>query len=96
MVDKKNQQTRGDFMNEKELLERITVNPKIFGGKPIIRGRRLAVEHVLGMLAAGDTAETILEGYPWLEQEDIQACLVYARRVVGHERIEPLQVESQA
>jgi uncharacterized protein (DUF433 family) len=83
-------------MNEKELLERITVNPKIFGGKPIIRGRRLAVEHILGMLAAGDTAETILEGYPWLEQEDIQACLVYARRVVGHERIEPLQVESQA
>ena len=83
-------------MNDKELLERITVNPKIFGGKPIIRGRRLAVEHVLGMLAAGDTAETILEGYPWLEQEDIQACLVYARRVVGHERVEPLQVESQA
>ena len=83
-------------MNEKELLERITVNPKIFGGKPIIRGRRLAVEHVLGMLAAGDTAQTILEGYPWLEQEDIQACLVYARRVVGHERIEPLQVEFQA
>jgi uncharacterized protein (DUF433 family) len=83
-------------MNEKQLLERITVNSKIFGGKPIIRGRRLAVEHILGMLAAGDTAETILEGYPWLEQEDIQACLVYARRVVGHERIEPLQVESQA
>ena len=82
-------------MNEKELLERITVNPKIFGGKPIIRGRRLAVEHVLGMLAAGDTAEMILEGYPWLELEDIQACLVYARRVVGHERVEPLQVESQ-
>jgi uncharacterized protein (DUF433 family) len=60
-------------VNEKELLQRITVNPKIFGGKPIIRGRRLAVEHVLGMLVAGDTAETILEGYPWLELEDIQA-----------------------
>jgi uncharacterized protein (DUF433 family) len=41
-------------MNEKQLLERITVNPKIFGGKPIIRGRRLAVEHILGMLAAGE------------------------------------------
>ena len=65
-------------MNEKNLLERITVNPKIFGGKPIIRGRRLAVEHVLGMLAAGDSIETILEGYPWLAAEDIQACLVYA------------------
>lgn len=62
-------------MDENKLLERITVNPKIFGGKPIIRGRRLAVEHVLGMLAAGDTPETILKGYPWLEREDIQACL---------------------
>jgi len=83
-------------MNETELLERITVNPKIFGGKPIIRGRRLAVEHVLGMLAAGDSPETLLEGYPWLEKEDIQACLVFARRVVGHERVEPLKFEPVA
>ena len=74
-------------MDETRLLERVTVNPKIFGGKPIIRGRRLAVEHVLGMLAAGDTPETILSGYPWLEPKDIQACLVYARRLVGHERV---------
>ena len=81
-------------MDENELLKRITVNPKIFGGKPIIRGRRLAVEHVLGMLAAGDTAETIVEGYAWLEPEDVQACLVYARRHVGHERIEPLTIET--
>jgi uncharacterized protein (DUF433 family) len=76
-------------MSETELLERIMVNPQIFAGKPIIRGRRLAVEHILGMLAAGDTPETILEGYSWLEPEDIQACLVYARRLVAHERIEP-------
>ena len=75
-------------MAERDLLARITINPKIFGGKPIIRGRRLAVEHVLGMLAAGDTAETLLEGYPWLEPEDIRACLLYARRYVGHERID--------
>ncbi|MFW6163095.1 MAG: DUF433 domain-containing protein [Planctomycetota bacterium] len=81
-------------MDEKALLERITVNPKIFGGKPIIRGRRLAVEHVLGMLAAGDSVETVLEGYPWLEREDILACLAYARKVVGHERVEPLVVET--
>lgn len=81
-------------MNETELLKRITANPEIFGGKPIIRGRRLAVEHVLSMLAAGDTPETILEGYPWLEREDIQACLVYARRLVGHERIEPISIDS--
>jgi uncharacterized protein (DUF433 family) len=82
-------------MDEKKLLERITINPKIFGGKPIIRGRRLAVEHILGMLAAGDTADTILEGYPWLELEDIHACLAYAHRVVGHERIEPFVINEQ-
>lgn len=80
-------------MNEQQLLERITVNSKIFGGKPIIRGRRLAVEHILGMLAAGDTIETLLGAYPWLEREDVQACLVYAQRLVGHERIEPLLIE---
>lgn len=72
--------------NEKDLLNRISVVPGIFGGKPIVRGRRLAVEHVLGMLAAGDDPATILEGYPWLEPEDIQACLVYARRPVGRRR----------
>lgn len=83
-------------LNEDRLLDRITVDPAIFGGKPIIRGRRLAVEHVLGMLAAGDTPETILEGYPWLEREDIQACLTYARRLVGHERVEPLILEKIA
>jgi uncharacterized protein (DUF433 family) len=77
-------------MDETTLLERIRVNPKIFGGKPIVRGRRLAVEHVLGMLAAGDTVESLLANYPWLEREDVQACLAYAHRVVGHERVEPL------
>ena len=81
-------------MNEQTLLQRITLNPSIFNGKPIIRGRRLAVEHVLGMLAAGDTQDTLLQTYPWLEPEDIQACLIYARRLVGQERIEPLQFDS--
>ncbi|WP_293314499.1 DUF433 domain-containing protein [Microcoleus sp. PH2017_08_TRC_O_A] len=81
------------IMDAQKLLERITVNSQIFNGKPIIRGRRLAVEHILGMLAAGDTPETILEGYSWLEREDIQACLVYAHRLVSHEHIEPLLVE---
>jgi len=81
-------------MDDIELLNRISVNPKIFNGKPIIRGRRLAVEHILGMLAAGDTPETILAGYTWLEPEDIQACLVYAYKLVSHERVEPLLIES--
>ena len=82
--------------HEEEHLERITVDPNIFGGKPIIRGRRLAVEHILGMLAGGDRPETILDGYPWLEAEDIQACLVYARRLVGHERVDPARRGSAA
>ena len=80
-------------MNENELLERITVNPVIFGGKPIIRGHRLAVEHILGMLAAGDAPNDILSGYSWLEAEDIQACLLYARKVIGQERFEFLSTE---
>jgi uncharacterized protein (DUF433 family) len=77
-------------MNQETLIARITCSPEIFGGKPIIRGRRLAVEHVLDMLAAGDDTATILSGYPWLEPEDIQACLVYASRLARHERIELL------
>jgi uncharacterized protein (DUF433 family) len=81
---------------QSDLLSRITVDPRIFGGKPIVRGHRLAVEHVLGMLAAGDEVDTILAGYPWLEREDVLACIEYARRLVGHERIEPLTIEKQS
>ena len=77
-------------MNRNNLLQRITFDPEIFGGKPIIRGRRLAVEHVLDMLAAGDDAPTILKGYPWLESEDILACLTYASMLARHERIDIL------
>ena len=80
----------GPVMDETGLLARVTVNPAIFGGKPIIRGRRLAVEHVLGMLASGDSFETLLSAYSWLEIDDIRACLAYAHRLVGHERVEPL------
>jgi uncharacterized protein (DUF433 family) len=76
-------------MSEAELLSRITTNPDIFGGKPIIRGHRLAVEHVIGMLAAGSDEEELLAGYPWLEPEDIRACLLYAKRAVSGERFEP-------
>ena len=45
------------------------------------------------MLAAGDSVETILKGYSWLEPEDLQACFAYAHRIIGHERIEPLEIE---
>ena len=66
-------------MATEDLLARITINPDIFGGKPIVKGRRLAVEHALSKLAAGDSEAPLLQGYPWLEREDIRACLVYAQ-----------------
>jgi uncharacterized protein (DUF433 family) len=76
-------------MDENQLLQRIVFDPRIFGGLPIIRGHRLAVVHVLGMLAAGDSTENILAGYPWMDREDVLACLAYAKRIVAHESVEP-------
>jgi uncharacterized protein (DUF433 family) len=76
-----------------ELLKRITYNPEILRGKAIIRGRRLAVEHVLMQLTLGVTPETLLEGYNWLEREDILACLAYAYSIVANERFMPTFVD---
>jgi uncharacterized protein (DUF433 family) len=83
-------------MSDPDLIRRITSDPAIFGGKPIIRGRRLAVEHVLSMLAAGDSAQDVIAAYPFLEPEDIRACMLYAYKLVAHERIEPFCVGSAA
>ena len=74
-------------MTEDDLLKRINVDPAIFDGKPIIRGMRMAVEHVLGMLAAGETPENLLREYPFLEPADIQACLAYAHRSLAGEQV---------
>lgn len=82
---------------ESELLARITVRPDVFGGKPIIRDMRIAVEHVLAMLAAGDTVERVLEEYSFLEPEDIQACLLFAHRSMEGELVhDRVSVISQA
>lgn len=65
-------------------LDRITVRPDQCGGRPCIRGLRVRVSDVLGMLAAGETPASILENHPDLEPEDISACLAYAAREVDH------------
>jgi uncharacterized protein (DUF433 family) len=65
-------------------VERITIDPDVCNGKPVIRGMRITVETVLGFLSAGDSAEDILAQYPMLEPADISACLEFAARVVGH------------
>lgn len=75
------------MVTDEALLKRITVDPRLFGGKPIVRGLRIAVEHVLGKLAAGETSENLLKEYPFLEPEDIQACLLYAHRSLSGEQI---------
>ncbi len=77
---------------ERELLKRITANPEIFGGKPIIRGMRISVELILSLLAQGETTDAILADYPDLEPEDIRACLVYAHAVIAHDSLDDIRV----
>ena len=68
--------------------ERITVDPKVCGGKPTIRGLRFPVSRLLGLLAAGETRESILKAYPYLEPEDIQEALSYAALLADEEVVE--------
>jgi uncharacterized protein (DUF433 family) len=70
-----------------ELLERITVNPEQCGGRPCIRGMRIRVIDILDLLAAGLTAEKVIEELPDLEPEDVQASLQYAARRLDHPRL---------
>lgn len=70
-------------MNQKDLLNRITVNPKVLVGKPTIRGLRISVEQILNALAAGVPEEDLLKDYPELEADDIRAALAYAASVMA-------------
>jgi uncharacterized protein (DUF433 family) len=70
-----------------QLMDRITYNPGIFGGKAIVRGMRFRVVDMLEMLASGMTSQEILNDFPYLEAEDIQACLYYAAQKLNHPRL---------
>ena len=74
-------------VNKEELLKRITINPKVMVGKPVIRGMRITVEQIIEALAGGVTEKEILEDYPELEAEDIKAALFYANELVKEERV---------
>ena len=63
---------------EASVLERITINPDVCNGKPTVRGMRITVESILQYLSAGDSVDSILEAYPFLEKKDIQACIAFA------------------
>ena len=70
-------------MSHSELLQRITVRPDVFGGKPIVRDMRLSVELILSLLAQGVTTEEILDDYPKLEADDVRACIACAHAVIA-------------
>ena len=79
-------------MAEQKLLKRITANPDIFGGKPIIRGMRISVELILSLLAQGESIESILSDYSDLQPDDIRACLAYAHAVIAHDSLDAVRV----
>ncbi len=70
--------------------ERVTIDPDVLVGKPVIKGTRIAVEFVIDLLARGWTAEHILREYDHLTPEDVQACLAYASEILRSERVYPL------
>jgi uncharacterized protein (DUF433 family) len=81
-------------MNDQALLERITADPNVLTGKPVIRGTRLSVEFILGLLAHGATAAEILDEYDGLTNDDIRACILFAGRSLSQAEFMPLVVET--
>jgi uncharacterized protein (DUF433 family) len=80
-------------MKDQELLERITVNPKVMVGKPVIKGTRLTVEYILNLLAHGATVKEIITEYKGLTPEDIQACILFATKSLEDTTFMPLAGE---
>ncbi len=68
-------------------MDRIEIDPRVCNGKPVIKGTRIPVSVILDQMAAGESWETLLSGYPELTKEDIQAALIYARESLDHAEI---------
>jgi uncharacterized protein (DUF433 family) len=81
------------IMKDEQLLKRITINPGVMVGKPVIAGTRLTVEYILNLLAHGMTAEEILEEYQGLAQDDLHACLLFATKALESTTFMPLAAE---
>jgi len=80
-------------MTDERLLERISVDPRVMVGKPVIAGTRLTVAYILGLLAHGATPEEILSEYVHLSLEDIQACFLFASKLLETVAFLPLITE---
>jgi uncharacterized protein (DUF433 family) len=70
--------------------DRITANPDVLGGKPVIRGTRMSVEFVVGLLAQGWSIDDVLAEYDHITREDVQACLAYAHQLLADEKLYPV------
>lgn len=81
-------------MRDDQLLERITSDPQILAGKPVIKGTRLSVDYILGLLGHGSTTEEILNEYDGLAREDLLACLLFASRALADTEFMPLARDS--
>jgi len=81
-------------MTDKELLNRIVINPKVMVGKPVIRGTRLTVEYILNLLAHGSSIEEIIAEYEGLKTEDIRACILFATKSLENTVFMPLSTEA--
>jgi len=81
-------------MTDKELLERISLNPKVAAGKPVIRGTRLTIEYILNLFAHGANTAEVLEEYQGLTPEDLQACFLFAAKSLKQTEVVPLTEEA--
>lgn len=82
-------------MTDQQLLERITLDPTVMVGKPVIKGTRLTVGFILNLLAHGATTAEIIEEYDGLTEEDIKACLLFAKDSLEHTAFMPLATETR-
>lgn len=80
-------------MNKNSLLERIIVDPEIMTGKPIIKGTRLTVQYIIGLLAQGASMEEIIQEYEGITHQDILACLCFATEMLENTTFSPLVLE---
>jgi uncharacterized protein (DUF433 family) len=81
-------------MKKHNTLGRIGFDPKVMAGKPVIKGTRLTVEYIIGLLAQGATSEEIVKEYPGIAPEDIQACLLFAAKALENTDFMPLSAEA--
>jgi len=81
-------------MTDNQLLERITLDPEVMTGKPVIKGTRLTVEYMVNLLAHGENTEEILDEYQGLTADDVQACLLFAAKSLEDSEFMPLTLET--